>query len=189
MIKELRAPRVRDAGDVIAQAAGLADASELQRLRRRRAAVTDHAQSTLVALLDPDDPGQLSLVERAAMALRVAVANEDHELQAWYRTRLSDVGAAPALVDAVERRRLAARSTPRPARRRADERLPDRLDLMLDHVDWLAVAPGRVGPDHLRALEAAGLGEPELVTISQIAAFVSYQVRVTSGLRAIADLP
>jgi CMD domain protein len=171
--------------DVIEDAAGLAEGDNLQRLRRRRSSVVDHAQATLLALVDPDEAGNLSLIERAALAFRVAVVNEERELTAWYRQRLLQVGASAALIDAVRERPLA---TGQPAAGAADHPVPVRLAVMLDHVDRVAVEPGEVGPEHIATLEAVGLGEPEIVTVSQIAAFVSYQVRVTTGLREIAAL-
>jgi CMD domain protein len=175
--------------DVIEHAAGLAEGDNLQRLRRRRSSVVDHAQATLLALVDPDEAGNLSLIERAALAFRVAVVNEERELTAWYRQRLVQVGASAALIDAVRERPLVTGSPAAGAASRRDgDPLPVRLAVMLDHVDRVAVEPGEVGPEHIATLEAAGLGEPEIVTVSQIAAFVSYQARVTTGLREIAAL-
>jgi CMD domain protein len=171
--------------DVIEHAAGLAEGDKLQRLRRRRGSVVDHAQATVLALIAPGEPGNLSLVERAALALRVALVNEEHGLAAWYRDRLAEAGASAALIDAIRDRPLA---TGAPATGTAEQSVPGRLAVMLDHVDHVAVEPGGVGPAHISALEAAGLGEPEIVTVSQIAAFVSYQARVTAGLREIAAL-
>jgi CMD domain protein len=173
--------------DVIEHAAGLAEGDKLQRLRRRRGSVVDHAQATLLALVDPDDAGNLSLIERAALAFRVAVVNEEQELTAWYRHRLVQVGAPAALIDAVRERPLAT-GQPVAGAGAADHPVPGRLAVMLDHVDRVTVEPGEVGPEHIATLEAVGLGEPEIVTVSQIAAFVSYQARVTTGLREIAAL-
>jgi CMD domain protein len=198
MTTKLTPPQAREDRDVIEHAAGLAEGGTLQRLRRRRSSVVDHAQATLLALVDPDDPGHLSLVERAALAFRVAVVNEERELAAWYRQRLVEVGAPAELIDAVRERPLATGQTAAgaagppgqaAARPGGHPLFPHRLAVILDHVDRVAVEPGEVGPEHIRALEAVGLSEPEIVTVSQIAAFVSYQTRVTAGLREIAALP
>lgn len=190
MTMKLTPPHDREDRDVIEHAAGLAEGDKLQRLRRRRSTVVDHAQATLLALVDPDDPGNLSLIERAALAFRVAVVNEERELTAWYRHRLVQVGAPAALIDAVRERPLATGQQGKAATHPdGHPLLPSRLAVILDHVDRVAVEPGEVGPEHIRTLEAAGLSEPEIVTVSQIAAFVSYQTRVITGLREIAALP
>jgi len=196
MTTELTPAQARADRDVIEYAAGLTDGDPLQTIRQRRAGVVEHAQATLRALVAPAEPGNLSLVERAALAFRVAVVNAEQQLAAWYRNRLAEVGAPDALITAVAARPLAGErsaaqpSGPQPlAPPPGDDPIPSRMAVILDHIDRVTVAPGDVGPEHIRVLEAAGLAEPEIVTVSQIAAFVSYQVRITAGLREIAALP
>ena len=53
---------------------------------------------------------------------------------------------------------------------------------MLAHVDLLVIRPAAATPAHLTALQTAGLSGPEIVTVSQIIAFTSYQVRVFVAL-------
>ena len=50
----------------------------------------------------------------------------------------------------------------------------------------VATAPGSATRADLDALRDAGLTPRDIVTIAQIVAFVSYQVRVVAGLRALA---
>ena len=47
--------------------------------------------------------------------------------------------------------------------------------------------PVRRRRSDLEALRDAGLAARDIVTIAQIVAFVSYQVRVVAGLRALAE--
>ena len=50
----------------------------------------------------------------------------------------------------------------------------------------VAAAPGTATPADLDALRIAGLGPADIVAVTQIVAFVSYQVRVVAGMRALA---
>jgi alkylhydroperoxidase domain protein len=56
---------------------------------------------------------------------------------------------------------------------------------MLRHADLLAIAPARAQRADLQALADFGLSTRAIVTLSQIIAFVSFQVRVLRGLQLI----
>jgi uncharacterized protein YciW len=140
--------------DIVDAAAGLASGSPVALLRRQREVFVRHTQGSHDVLIAPADPGGISLVERAAAALRVASIERDAPLVAHYRARLGEVGG-----DAV----------------------------ILRHVSLVATAPGSATRADLEALGNAGLGPRDIVTITQIVAFVSYQVRVAAGLRALAQ--
>ena len=62
-----------------------------------------------------------------------------------------------------------------------------RLAAVLEHAERVATAPGSATPEHLRALEAAGLSAQAIVALSQLIAFVAYQIRVVAGLRLLAQ--
>ena len=57
-----------------------------------------------------------------------------------------------------------------------------RDDAILRHAALLATSPGKATRADIEALTAAGLSATEVVTLSQIVAFVAYQVRVAAGL-------
>ena len=152
--------------DVVDAAAGLAPASPVAALRRRREVFLRHTQGSHDALITPDDPGGVSLVERAAAALRVASLERDPALIAHYRTRLRKLGVDPVAMEASD--------------------APPRLRKILRHVTLIATAPGSATRADLEALRDAGLDPRDVVTLAQIVAFVSYQIRVTAGLRALA---
>ena len=63
---------------------------------------------------------------------------------------------------------------------------PPRLAAILRHVSLVATAPATATQADLEALRTAGLGPRDIVAITQIVAFVSYQVRVVAGMRALA---
>ena len=46
----------------------------------------------------------------------------------------------------------------------------------------VTVAPGTALPEHIQALRDAGLEPQDIVALTQIVAFVSYQVRAAVGL-------
>lgn len=160
--------------DVIDHLAGLATDSPVAQARARRPEVVRSAQSSYLALLEPAEPAGLSLVERAQVALRVALLTPSAAATAWYRARLADLGADAATVAAVERFPDAPG-------------LSSRLAAILRHTDQLTTAPLAAGPGHLTALKGAGLGPAAIVTLAQLIAFVSFQVRVVAALRALAE--
>jgi len=139
--------------DVIDQVAGLTPSSELAALRRRREDFVRYSQGSYEVLIRPSDPGGLSLAERAAAALRVAEVNQDTALTAHYRALLPD---------------------PLPS--------SPRLTALLAHVELVARTPREARSAHLAALERVGLSPRDIVVLSQLIAFVSYQTRVLTGL-------
>lgn len=163
----------RAAPDVIDSLAGVAPDSSLARLRARRPDVVRHAQGSYQVLLDPDDPAEVSRREREAIALRVATLTPDPALAAWHRDRLRALGATDAELDAIADG-LVATLSPR-----------DRA--ILRHTELLTREPGAATPDDLAALQEAGLGPPEIVTIAQLIAYESFAVRALAGLRALAE--
>lgn len=162
------------AADVIDHLAGIAPDSPLARLRAARPEVMRAARGSHEALLTPADPAGVSLQERAMIALRVAVLTPSAAATAWYRERLRGLGASDAAVAAVER------FPDGPA-------LPAREAAILRHTDRLTTAPRAATPAHLAELKAAGLGPADIVTIAQLIAFVSFQVRAVAALRALAE--
>jgi CMD domain protein len=158
---------------VIAQLAGLTTGSAAARAWAERGQVRQAAQATYALLLEPAEPGGLSLAERALIALRVASLTPSAAGVAWYQARL---GLFP--VDAAT---LAAAHSGRPD-------VPPRLAALLRHTDLLTTAPSQATPDDIAALKAAGFSPADIVTISQLIALVSFQVRAAATLRALEDV-
>ncbi|MBV9784957.1 MAG: CMD domain protein [Acidisphaera sp.] len=157
--------------DVIDTLLDLPAGSPLAALRAQRADYVRYTQGSYEVLLAPEDPGGLSLVERAAAALRVAMVHRDERLVAHYRERLAAVGGGGVL----------------PLEETLAEEVPaSRLAALLHHADRVARAPGQATADHLATLRAAGFGPRDIVALSQLIAFVSYQARVLAGMRLLA---
>jgi alkylhydroperoxidase domain protein/CMD domain protein len=172
------------ATDIISALAGVAPGSPLAELRAQRPEATEHAQGSYLALFDPPEPVGLSPVERFAVALRVATVHEATEAAAHYEARLVASGGAPEILTAAKSYSQVSAS------------VPVRLRAMLRHAELLSRHPVDATTDHLQLLADAGLATVEIVVLSQIIAFVSFQVRVIGALKLIggtsgplADLP
>jgi alkylhydroperoxidase domain protein/CMD domain protein len=164
--------------DVISRLAGVAPGSPLAALRAQRPEATQHAQGSYAALFDPVEPFGLSPIERFATALRVATIHAASEAAEHYQQRLVEAGASLEIVEAAALQDAGAGSQSDPA-------VPPRLQSILRHADLLASYPVDATPDHLQALADAGLATVEIVQVSQIVAFISFQVRVIAGLQLI----
>jgi alkylhydroperoxidase domain protein/CMD domain protein len=168
--------------DVISALAGVEPGSAPAELRAQRPEATAHAQGSYDALVDPAEAGGLTPVERLAAALRVASIHAATEAAAHNRRRLADAGAGPEIVSAADAR--AGRGIGGTAGR-AGSGVPTRLQAILSHADLLATRPVEARPDDLQALAEAGLSTTEIVVLSQIIAFVSFQVRVIAALQLL----
>jgi len=164
--------------DVISSLAGIVPGSPSAELRAQRPEAMQHAQGSYAALFDPAEPHGLSPVERFAIALRVATIHDAPEASAHYRQRLVEAGASPEIVAAAALQDAGSASQSDPA-------VPTRLQAILRHADLLATRPVEAAPDHLQALADAGLATLEIVQVSQIVAFISFQVRVVVALQLI----
>jgi uncharacterized protein YciW len=62
-----------------------------------------------------------------------------------------------------------------------------RWPAILRHVDLVTTRPKDATPADIAALRDAGVADPDIVRLSQLIAFVNYQVRVIAGLKLIGD--
>jgi alkylhydroperoxidase domain protein/CMD domain protein len=156
--------------DVLNELLGIAEGSALAELRAQRAAATTHTQGSYRALFSEPFATPVSAVERLAAALRVAALHQEPALVNHYSARLrATPGVSEQLIgDSLTGPDAAA--------------LPGRLRTILAHVDLLVVRPAAATPADLKALRAAGLSDPAIVTVSQIIAYTSYQMRVYVAL-------
>ncbi len=159
--------------DIISALAGIAPGSALAALREQRPEAAQHAQGSYTALFDPATPVGLAPLERFAIALRVASIHAAPEAAEHYRTRLLSTGADAVTLDA------AASTTGSIAG------LSARLAAILAHVDMVSTHPIDATPDDLQKLAGAGLATVEIVQLSQIVAYTSFQVRVIRTLQLL----
>ena len=163
-----------DGPDAIDELAGIAPGSRLAQVRDHRPDVRRYAQSSYAALLEPEDLGGVSRREREMVALRVALLTPSRVVADHHRERLREFGAADDVVESVER------FPNGPA-------LSEREAAILRHTDRLTLEPRAATPAHVAALTAAGLSPRDVVTISQLISFMTFQVRVVAALRALSE--
>ncbi|CAE6768210.1 CMD domain protein [Paraburkholderia nemoris] len=165
------APSGADTSDTIDALAGLQAGSPLAAIRHARDKVALHAQRSEDALFDPALL-DLSLQERlfaAWYAARLSLAND---LADTYTAKLITIGAQPTTLDAIEAGTL-------------DPAADARLIAILSHVKLLTIKPVEARPEHLQTLQQAGITTRGIVALSQLIAFVTYQLRVVAGLKAL----
>lgn len=144
----------------------LADAME------RRAEILRLSQAAHDAVLLPRDPGGLPHGLRAALAARMARHNGNEALAAHYDSLVDRAGEADIII-------LATPGTIVPDPRTAE---------IVRHADMLTVAPREATRANIEALHEVGIVDADIVRLSELAAFVNYQVRVIAGLLLIGEL-
>jgi CMD domain protein len=175
MMGEAKANEVTNAApDLLNELAGFQPGSAVGQLRARRADISTFIQGSYDALLEPVDEDGVSRLERGLVALRVATLEESAPLLAHYRAYLTQEKAPADVVVAVEQRTLGSGLSPR-------------LAAILAHVDRLTIEPRVATPEHLAGLKTHGLSDANIVTISQLIAFLSFQVRAIVGLQLLAE--
>lgn len=157
--------------DLIDRLAGLAAGSATHTLRHQRDKVAVATEGSYRTMFDPALPG-LTLIERLAVALYASRLTPSAELAAHYRDRLHAAGADAQTVAAVDGACL-------------DAVADARLRAMLAFTRKLVEKPVEGDRAALLSLPAAGLSTPEVVTLAQLIAFLSYQARLVAGLRAL----
>ena len=172
---DLATESARNTVDLLDALAGIQSGTALDQLRRRRPEIAQHIQGSYAVLLQPEEVGGLSLVERGMAALRSAALAGSGPLVHHYREYLIAQQASAQLVEAL----LSGDTEAETSRARA----------ILRHVDLLTEAPGAAAPADLAALAEQGLRTPEIVTLAQLIAFVSFQARVLAGLLLLDGRP
>jgi len=194
--------------DIIDALVGITPGSSLDAIRARRPEARAHAQATYRALFAPDVLGNINAPERFAVGAFVAGLHGATAIAAAYAARLAESGASAALKDAVDAAVKEAKthgpygSYPAGPLSREDTAGPvyrvgaatrgtlgPRLAAAFEHVHMLVFHPRDAAPASLQALLDAGWSTTDIVTLSQIVAFLSFQIRVVIGLRTLAGRP
>jgi CMD domain protein len=185
--------------DVIDSLVGIAPGSHLDGLRGHRVQARDNAQASYLALFHPAEPVDISLVERFAIAVFVAGLHRQPAITAFYAAGLSAQPDLQVMLNAeIERGATAGPygAYPEGPLSAEDKDGPNftaitavgpRLQAALAHAHMLVFHPRDAQASALRRLEAAGWSATGIVTLSQLVAFLSFQIRVIVGLRALAE--
>ncbi|MCK1736107.1 CMD domain protein [Bradyrhizobium sp. 138] len=191
--------------DIIDTLAGIEPGSALDAIRARRLQARENAQKSYLSLFEPVDASDVSLVERAAVAAFVTGLHGESPVAAFYREKLAANADAAALVEAIQAE-IARGKTSGPygafpagplsienkaglIYRVSAERKPvlgARLVAAFEHAHLLVFRPRDAASTDMKALLDAGWSNTGIVTFSQLVAFLSFQLRVVSGLRTLA---
>lgn len=191
--------------DIIDQFLSIASGSRLDALRRHREIARDNIQKAYVGLFQPIDTAEVSLVERLAIASFVAGLHDQLVVSEHYAHRLATTenGAdISALINAEIERGLTQGpygiypAGPLSSENKAgphytvaaDNRrlLGTRLAAALEHAHLLILRPRDASRAALQSLLDAGWSTAGIVTISQLVAYLAFQIRIVEGLSALA---
>ena len=130
-----------------------------------RAKVMEMTQAAEDSVLRPNETGAFPHDLRAAIAARVARLNGDETLADHYAAH---AGAMAPLAD--------------PSADGSAQGLAE----VLHFVDKVAAQTASVSAGDVDDLRAAGVSDPDIVRLSELNAFLAYQVRLIAGLRLLA---
>lgn len=191
--------------DIIDTLAGIKPGSALDAIRARRLQARDNAQKSYLSLFDPIDAGDFSVLERAAVAAFVTGLHGESPVATFYRDKFAASAGGAALLEAIEAE-IARGKTSGPygsfpagplsventagliyrVSAASKSVLGARLVAAFEHAHLLVFRPRDAASSDMKALLDAGWSNTGIVTFSQLVAFLSFQVRVVSGLRTLA---
>jgi CMD domain protein len=189
-----------DTKDIIDLLAGIAPGSSLDTIRERRLQARENAQKSYLALFESADFGAFAAAERYAVAAFVAGVHGEANVTNFYLNKLDRPALVEALKTEIERANTSGpygAFPPGPLsvedttgliyRVGADRKsvLGTKLAAAFEHAHLLVFRPRDAAAADLKALLDAGWSTTVIVTLSQLVAFLSFQVRAVAGLRAL----
>jgi CMD domain protein len=191
--------------DVIDHLAGIAPGSALDAVRAQRPAARRHAQQSHQALFAPAlHAGGFARWQRHAVAAFVARLHQQPAVAAFHAEQAQAQGADPGLLALIDQQAadaalqgpygsypagpLSAEDRDGPLLRIAAGprgRIGEALAAALEHAHLLVLHPRDASSAALQALRHSGWSTPDIVTLSQLIAFLSFQIRVVQGLQAL----
>ena len=153
---------------VVAKAAGITAGSPLTAVLTLRKEILELTENSHEASLRPNQTGSLTHSERAGLACRITKRNNDPVLTRHYETMFG-VGSQQIADTGFN----------------GDD---DRLKAIIRHTDLVTLNPKDATEGDITALRLVGLDDADIVRLSELIAFISYQVRVVAGLRLIAEV-
>ncbi|EJK87466.1 CMD domain protein [Rhizobium sp. AP16] len=187
--------------DVIDLLVGITAGSPLDRLRAERPETRLNAQKSYQALFEPAHQGDVTQDERLAIAVFVTGLHAAADISGFYASGLTDKALATAVGAEVEKGRTHGPYGRYPAGPLSSEdraglvyevsgdsrnALGPKLAAALEHSHLLVFRPRESNAGALQKLLDAGWTTTGVVTLSQIVAFLAFQIRVVTGLKALA---
>lgn len=151
------------------KASGINAEHPLAAVLSERSDIMAMTQQSHDAAIIPSDPGGLPHSLRAALACRMARLNHE-EAMATHFTALAGEDHEQVCDPAY------------------DGGADGRLCAIIRHTDLTTVDVKSTVSDDIEALKAAGVSEDDIVRLSQLVAFVNYQVRLATGLRILGEM-
>jgi len=142
---------------------------DLASVLAERSDIMTMTQQAHDAALRPVEPGGLSHGLRAALACRMARLNSEDGMTAHFKAM---IGSGIEKIDD-------------PAFGGGED---DRLRAIIRHTDLVTADAKSVVEDDISALKKAGVSEDDIVRLSELVAFVNYQVRLATGLRLLGEM-
>lgn len=176
-MNDITSPAARveaDSGDAVDAIVGLTPADPLYGVRHARHKVVHATQGSYELFFDPASQG-LPIQERLLVAWHASLLSRSAALARHYRDALANQGVEAPVMAAIEGGR-------------ADGLPPSRLRAMLIFTQKLILKPVDGDRAALEQLRDAGMATADIVTLAQLVAFLSYQIRLVAGLSAMKAL-
>jgi CMD domain protein len=160
--------------DTIDAILGVATDGPIAALRATKPELARQDQAYYESIFEPTEASarELSVHDRALVAVRVASHTNSEAVAKWYAELAARHGATANEIEQA-RDLTNAWST------------PTALGAAIRHADLLTTSPASASADDLQQLKNAGFSPTGIVSLSQTIAFVSYQLRLIAGLRAL----
>ncbi|CAN7200063.1 CMD domain protein [Bosea sp. LjRoot237] len=191
--------------DILDRLAGVSVGSALDVVRHERPETRRNVQASYEALFETGDEAQITVAERYAIAGFVALLHDaDGSAANHYLQLLEQRPEGDSLAGVLRRQaKRAATAGPYGAypsgplsrenlagpifRTEPSDRavLGERLSAALEHAHLLVFHLRDAQASHLALLRQAGWSTAAIVTLSQIVAFLSFQIRAAHGLRVL----
>lgn len=190
--------------DIIDLLAGIEPGSSLYGIRAKRPQARENAQRSYLALFEPDDVSDVAVAERYAVAAFVAGVHAESATAGFYSEKfassvdgLEQVAVLKAEIDRAKTQGpygtfpagpLSVEDKAGPIYRVAAESkraLGARLAVALEQAHLLVFHPRDANSAALQSLLEAGWSSTAIVTLSQLVAFLSFQIRTIAGLRTL----
>lgn len=191
--------------DIINLLAGIRAGSKVDHIRSERPETRANAQKSYLALFEPVEQGDVTQTERLAVAAFVAGLHRADQVAEFYASGLAEIPGGASLIGAVNAE-VEKGSTQGPYGRfpsgplSVEDKpgaafsisefnaviLGKKLTAVLEHSHLLVFRPREASPAALQKLLDAGWSTTAIVTLSQIVAFLAFQIRVVVGLSTLA---
>lgn len=160
--------------DVVNSILGIDDDSPIANLRNRKPTLIAELQDYYLSLFEPtaSSAQALPVLDRYLVAARVASHTNSVAVADWYANLAVNAGA-------LDQTLVQIRDVSSPWQ----DETP--LGAAIRHTDVLTTSPSSARQSDLQALKDAGYSPAGIVSLSQTIAFVSYQLRLIAGLRAL----